>query len=696
MDIRKKILSRFIFVYFVMTIFAVVIIYNIWQIQSDESIEYDILSKSIQKNIVLDANRGSIFSRDGKYLAVSLPFYEIRMDICSPPITDEVFSAKIDSLSAELSNLFKNKTAQEYKNYLKNARKKKQRYLLIRLDATHDELVKLRDFPLFRRGQFRGGLIIIENSKRVKPFVNLANRTIGEYKEEEEKTVVGIEGGYNNYLRGVNGIKMMQRISGNVWIPVSDENQIEPQNGKDINTTIDINIQDNLQKILLKHAKKHRAHHITAIIMEVKTGDILAIANLRKTRNSYREVYNYAIGESTEPGSTFKLASIMAVLEDTEIKLTDTVGTGNGETRYYGVSLKDDYGTGLGKITVKRAFELSSNVGISKIVSRNFFNKPDVFTNRLYRMHLNDKIGLKINGEGKPIIHTPNSGLWSHISLPWMSVGYGVSLTPLQLLNFYNAVANDGKMVKPRFVKSIKYLDKTIKEFPVIITSEAIASKKTIKKVQKLLEGVVNNGTAKNIKTENYKIAGKTGTVQIVKKGEGYYKNKHQASFAGYFPADKPLYSCIVVVNRPSAGEYYGGTVAAPIFREITDYLFKYSHKINKNEQKTNKNYKIKIKNGNTNDIKYLLENLRIKTNKNNDNQYTKVRWIGNKVKLENYETQWNKVPSVIGMGLKDAVNILENKGLKVKVKGRGKVNFQSISPNYYFKKGQLITIVLG
>jgi len=617
-------------------------------------------------------------------------------------LTDDIFNENIDSLAYNLSNLFHDKSKQDYKRDLLSARYRGSRYHLIRRNVNYLQLKELKKFPIFRLGQYKGGFIYKEEHKRIHPFMSLAYRTIGNLNKSGN--IVGIEGAYNDELNGVQGVRRMQKLSGNIWIPVSDGNEIDPQHGKDIITTIDVNLQDVAQTALEKQLRDHNASHGTVVLMEVETGEIKAIANLALDKNGhYIEDYNYAIGESTEPGSTFKLATIMVALEDKYIDLNDSIDTGNGSVKFYGHLIKDsNYKRGgHGKITVRQAFEVSSNVAMAKLITKYYYDKEKKFVDRLYRMNLNQRLGVELVGEGKPYIKYPDDTLWSGITLPQMAYGYEVQLTPLQILTFYNAVANNGKMVKPKFVKAIRFHGEIIKRFKTEIINPSICSRSTIKKVKELLEGVVENGTAMNLKNSHYKIAGKTGTAQIANKKHGYrYKNKitYQASFVGYFPANKPKYSCIVVVNAPSNQEYYGNRVAGPVFKEISDKVYATSLDL---FETGNKGQNIKVmapysKNGYLNDLKEVITDLGLRAETKNIKSPLVVTTAKDSViELNNRFVKTGIVPNVKGMGLKDAIPILEMQGLYVVSKGRGSIISQSISPGTKIRKGEEIVLQL-
>ena len=550
MEQGKDIKWRVYFVYLLLTVFGAAIIVKAISIQFVEGDQWRLKSEQLTTAYInIEAARGNIYASDESLLATSVPVYEVRMDMDADAMKEEIFRKNVGGLAAGLSGLLGDKSPIQYKKDLIGARQRGERYHLISRRVGYRELKQMRTFPLFSLGRYKGGLIYVQRNKREHPFRILASRTIG-YQREGIKPI-GLEGAYNNYLKGVSGKRLMQKIAGGVWMPMNDENELDPEDGCDLYSTIDINIQDVAENALMKQLIANDAHHGCVILMEVETGEIKAIANLsRDGAGDYFEYYNQAIGESTEPGSTFKLASLMAALEDGLVNLTDSVDTEDGEVKFFDKTMKDSHVGGFGKISVKNAFECSSNVGISKIITAGYAKKPQAFINRLRKMGVGEPLGLEILGEALPSLKSPSDKSWSGTTLPWMSIGYEVTLTPLQILAFYNAVANNGKMVKPMFVKEIRDKRKVIKKFKTEVVNEMICSRSTIEKAKKMLVGVVENGTAINLKNANFKIAGKTGTAQI-----GYAdkskKISYQASFVGYFPAENPKYSCIVVVNAP-------------------------------------------------------------------------------------------------------------------------------------------------
>jgi cell division protein FtsI (penicillin-binding protein 3) len=650
----------------------------------------------------IDAIRGNIYASDGSLLATSVPKYEVRFDVNADAITETRFNENIDSLCLRLSEVIPHKNQHQWKKELVLARRNGERYHLIGRNLTYLQLKQMRTFPIFKRGRYKGGFIYLQNNKREKPFQVLASRTIG-YSRDNAKPV-GLEGAYDQALRGVGGMRLMQKIAGGVWMPINDENEIEPEDGADIITTLDMNIQDVAENALLEQLSKHEADHGCVVLMEVKTGEIKAISNLSRTKSGkYWELYNYAVGESTEPGSTFKLASLIAAMEDNYVDLDDSVETGNGIFKFYDQKMYDSRVGGYGKISVKRAFEVSSNIGIARIINENYSNHPQKFIDRLYKMNLHQKLGIEIYGEGEPSIKSADDPSWSGISLPWISHGYEVSLTPLQILTFYNAVANDGVMVKPQFVKEVRKLGEPIKAFEPVIINPSICSKSTIDKARQMLEGVVENGTAKNLRNANYRIAGKTGTAQIYNAKYGYkYESRvsHQASFVGYFPAENPKYSCIVVVNAPSKNVYYGNLVAGPIFKEIADKVYATSIEIH-DELAERKSAKGEIlipisQNGSKNDLEKVFTKIGVSY----EEKGKEATWVRTSTGPESV-TMYKKVfqpgivPNLKGMDIKDAIYLLENMGLRVEFEGRGVIREQIPEAGEKIKSYETVKLVL-
>ncbi|MCD4834342.1 MAG: PASTA domain-containing protein [Bacteroidales bacterium] len=707
MPLKKEIVWRVGVIYIFMLAFAILIIGKILYLQLIEGGKWEEKAQSLTlKDITIESNRGDILATDGRLLASSVPYYEIRMDTRSTGMDDATFNSNIDSLAYKLSELFRDKSATEYKSELVKARRNGERFHLIMRRVNYNQLKKLKTFPIFRLGQYKGGFIALQTNLRIQPHVSLAARTIGYTTKGEGGNIVGIEGAFDKELKGVDGVRLMQRLNGNVWMPVHDGNEVEPKDGMDVISTIDVDIQDVAENALLKQLIRHEAQHGTAVLMEVSTGEIKAIVNLeRNSKGQYKELYNYAIGESRAPGSTFKLASIIALLEDGYVDLDDTVNTGNGEILYYDKKITDTKKGGHGICTVQEVFEVSSNVGISKLVTDYYIGKEEKFINRLYSMNLNNRLGIAIKGEGEPEIKYPGDKFWSGVTLPQMSIGYEVRLTPLQMLTFYNAIANDGKMVQPKFVKGLMYHGDLVKIFDTKVLKQSICSRSTLRKVKIMLEGVVERGTAKNIRNTNYKIAGKTGTAQIANKESGYIDKSrisYQASFAGYFPADNPKYSCIVVVNAPSRNVYYGNIVAGPVFREIADKVYATNFEmydgLNLATDETTSEVKIPYtKNSYKDELKYALTDLGINVNdKDVVSDWVITTKLDSCVKLGNRTITENLMPNVKGMGVKDAVFILENIGMSVELQGRGTILKQSITPGGRVSRGDLVVLEMS
>ncbi|MCK4852960.1 MAG: transpeptidase family protein [Bacteroidales bacterium] len=703
-SIKKIIVDRVIALYLGLFLMALVVLFRILQLQILQGDELRQKAEDLMlKYVTIEPNRGDIYATGGKrLLATSVPYYEIRMDLKSNALKNEDFNQGVDSLSYRLSRIFRDKSKAAWKRDLTRAREAGKRYYLIRRQVSYQHLQEMKTFPIFRLGRYKGGFIPIQSNRRVLPHQMLAARTIGYLSKSESGNIVGLEGAYDHYLGGVKGIRLMQKTAGNIWIPVNDANEVEPENGYDLVTTIDVDIQDVAENALLKQLSLHEAHHGCAILMEVETGDIRAIANLSRNKNGhYTESYNYAIAESTEPGSTFKLAVLMVALEDGFIELDDTIDTGKGSVRYYDKVIRDNRRGGYGIITVKEAFELSSNVALSRIINDNYRGKEEAFVERLYRMHLNESLGIEIRGEGEPLIRYPGDDYWSGITLPMMSHGYEVRMTPLQILTFYNAVANDGKMVKPRIAESIHHYGRTIKRFNTRVIDPSICSDETLEKVKIMLEGVVENGTAKNLSNENFRIAGKTGTAQIANAKYGYRVDSrvsYQASFVGYFPAEKPKYSCIVVVNSPTSDVYYGNLVAGPVFQEISRKVYATSLDLQQDLQSKD-GFLAEIpysKNGYRIELEKVLKDLDIPLSGETGSDWVQSTKTDDCIQTDPLSVLENLVPNVKEMGVKDAVFLLENVGLKVIIHGRGKVLKQSITPGSRIEKGQRIVLTMS
>ena len=702
MAVRDEIVWRSGIVYMVIVLLAILIVARIFVLQVVQRAKWEAMSERYVFRTFEDpATRGDILTDDGRLLASTVPYYTIYMDTRSTGMSPQIWSGGIKGLCAGLSRIVGERSATEWERVMTNARNRGDRYFLVKRKVDYETLSKLKELPIFKEGRFKGGLLIQVENMRVLPNNELAARTIGSLTFGHEENRVGIEGAFDKELAGKNGSVLKQRLAGGDWITVDSQNSVDSQDGNDVVTTINIDLQDVASSALAMQLRKHNAHHGCAVLMEVKTGDIKAISNLELGRDgAYHETYNYAVGASTEPGSTFKLPAIMAALEAGVIDTGDIVDTGLGSVRFHDKIIRDTRDGGYGEISVKQVFEKSSNVGTAKIINEYYKDKPKDFVDKLYSMGVNKPLNLQLQGEGTPLIRYPGDKFWSGISLPMMSHGYEVELTPLQILTFYNAVANDGKMVKPRFVTAVERKGVVIKKFETEIIMNSIASQATIKKAKGMMEGVVENGTAANLKNPNYKIAGKTGTAQIAQANQGYRRGgvSYQASFVGYFPAENPLYSCIVVVNAPSNGVYYGNVVAGTVFKEISDKVF--AMKFFKDYLAENKeNIKLvtpETGNGFRDDINEVLSDLGIKIRETSKEQWVTARRSGDTITLASAVINEGLVPDVRGMSMRDAVHLLESTGLRVRCNGKGKVLRQFPEHGARFQKGTLVTLEMN
>ena len=693
-------MRRIYLVFLCICLFGIAILVQVFRLQFVQGKYWKEKALSLQtENKVIEASRGNVFSDNGSLLATSVPIYDVRMDAACEAISNETFDKNIDPLSLSLASLFKDKSQLDYKKDLRDARHADEHFHLVHRDISYDQLQALKQFPLFKLGRYRGGLITIQKEQRKMPFDKLAERTIGMSRNGIKP--VGIEGAFDTTLQGVNGSGLMQRIAGNTWKPIGDNNEIEPREGNDIITTLDVNIQDVAEHALLTQLEKHKADHGCLVLMEVQTGDVKAIANLkRKGEDNYQEDINYAIWEATDPGSTMKLASLLVAFDDGLVEPEDTVDASGGEVTYYGKTIHDAHPAG--RISVQRAFEISSNVGISKVIHKNYQKNPTAFVNGLRKFHLDQQLGLQIAGEATPRVKSPGDKDWYSTTLTSMSIGYDILLSPMQILTLYNGVANNGRMVKPKFVKEIRNHGVLIKSFPTEIIKDTIASASTIQKARKLLEGVVARGTAENLKTAAYTIAGKTGTAQLSQGAEGYKGNgvKYQASFVGYFPADNPKYSCIVVVNSPSDGMYYGNVVAGSIFKEVSDKVYATRldmHPELSADSQAIANHLPYIKAGSKKETIKAMTKIGLPISSTNEGaDWVSSATTGNAIELKERKKVTGTVPNVIGMGLQDALYLLEDSGLRVKVNGRGMVLKQSLDAGIKINRGSQITIDLG
>ena len=701
MNIKRSILFRVRIAFLLTSAIGMAIFYKITQVQFVDGDKWRQMSEDIHLQYrPVKATRGNIYSEDGSLLATSLPFYRVVLD---PSISsEERFRNGIDSLATLLAGYYKDKSATQYKRIISDARNSGKKYLIInRKQIGYQEKLAMMKWPIFRDGRLGGGVIFEKVDQRYRPFRSLAGRTVGFLNEDDYG--VGLEYSFNEFLQGRNGEALFQKIAGGSWKPLHDAEDIKPTDGFDIVSTLDINIQDVAESALLRQLINKDANFGSVIVMEVATGHIKALANLEKNKsgNGYGENYNYAVGEQglTEPGSTFKLISMMALLEEGKISLRDSIDTGEGVFKFYDRSMSDAKHGGFGRITVREAFEKSSNIGISRLVNEQFGVAPVKFMNYITKVGLDNPVGFQLKGEGVPYFKTPGTKNWYGTTLPWMSIGYELKVTPLQTLTLYNAIANDGKMVKPLIVKQITKGSHVEESFDTEVLNKQIASKKTIENLKSLLEGVVENGTARNIKNNDYRIAGKTGTAQ--KLVDGRYTQTYYTSFVGYFPADNPKYSAIIVIDSPKGFQAYGGDISAPVFKEIADKIHAQDLKLNldKTLVKNNTPYSGDlpfIQAGWTEDVQMLCNRFGI------SNHYQEQeKWVRSKV--TNKSIQWvtnrineKQVPDVTGMALRDALYILENNGLRVLFSGKGRVKSQSLPTGSTILPNSTIKITLG
>ncbi|MCX7546862.1 penicillin-binding protein [Xanthomarina sp. F1114] len=648
-----------------MFIFALAVVFKLLTIQFVQGDKYrDLAEERTIKNVVIPANRGNVYSVNGNLLATSVPKYDIRIDAVTSKT--KVFEKELKGLADSLAKFSGKRSSSYYQNEIRKARANKNRYYLLARDIGYSDYLRIRSFPLLKLGAFKGGLIVEQTTKREHPMGGVAERTIGYERFDEDGNVTrpGIDGAFGiKYLRGTNGLRLKQKIGKGQWKPIADYNQVEPRDGYDLYTTISVNIQDIAHHALLQQLETYQAEHGCVVVMEVETGEIRAISNLGRTKSgSYYEKLNYAVGESHEPGSTFKLMALMAALEDKVVDTSTVIDTKHGRKMFYGRAINDSKHGGYGKISVARAMEVSSNIAFASIIDDNYSAKPEKFVNRLKSWSLDKPLGVSILGEGQPVIPGPGHELWSRNALPSMAYGYNLRLTPLQTLTFYNAVANNGVMVKPTFVKEVRQLNKSIETIDKTIINNKICSDKTINEVQEILKNVVVRGTGRSLYSPYFSMAGKTGTAKTEYWMDDWEKNpRYVSTFAGYFPAENPKYSCIVIIHKPSIKKgYYGADVSGPVFKRIAQKVFT--------------------------DTPIVDEIASLKVN---DPSVEK--------EFETYyktaQTYKTIMPSVVGLPLMDAIALLENMGLQVETLGMGVVKAQSLTKGEKIRKNQKITI---
>ncbi len=715
-DIKKAILVRVRVLYVLFFSIGVAIAGKILYIQYGPSGE-ELRSRGTKisyERVTIEADRGDILSWDGRILATSVPTYEVRMDFAAQGLADSTFLNNVDSLAYCLSTFFGDRSATAYREKLMNAHrnKKKNRFVLLSpRRVNHLEIKEIAKFPIFRLGQNRGGFIPVQINRRLLPHGSLASRTIGMVNESGTK--LGIEGAYDSILRGVNGNVMMQRISGSFRIPVPDELSVDPVDGIDVVTTLDVDVQDVAETALRKQLIAGDADWGTAVLMEVSTGEIRAIANLtRRGEGKYVEDFNYAIGKNFEPGSTFKLASLMTLLDEGGASLDEMFDTRPGTVMVGRAKVVDTHN--YGELTLKGVFEKSSNVGFALAVNKYFRDEPERFVNHLRKMGLDKPMDLQIAGEAPAVIRGPEDRWWDGTTLTMMAYGYALRLSPLKTLSFYNAVANNGKMVRPKFVRELRQYGQTLRSYPTEVMVSSIGSDEVIRQVQEAMRGVVDEGTARYIlKNPYYKVAAKTGTAQIslaeiYKGGRGYkdrFGGRHYlATLVGYFPADHPRYSCIVAIKTYHGpgrrGTYYGASLSGPVFRAIADRVYAQSTSwqspLSERHDKTEQQPPLKP--GRVDEMKRVANRFHI----SGIDAPRGAMWMNlesrdslppEAVSITPHE---GTVPDVVGMGLKDAIYLLEKSGLVVSFSGVGVVQTQSFKPGTRVNRGSVISLRLG
>ena len=660
------------------------------------------------KYLPIDAERGTIYSEDGNMLSTSIPVFDVYVDFAAEGLREKSgkrFKEHADTLSICLANLFNDKTPAAYLNEMKLAYKNKDRYYSLKKKISFSQYKELRDFPLVKLGKNKSGFIINSKDKRINPYVLLANRTIG-LSRDNAKNNVGLEQRYDSFLKGTTGQQLVRYVAG-AYMPVGDMQVVEPENGKDIISTLDTYIQDITESALMRMMIGNNSLHGTAIVMETATGKIKAIANLGKQPDgSYAEDLNYGIGKATEPGSVFKLATLMSLLEDKYVTINSIVDCEQGKKSFYGLTIRDSH-LGYGEITVKDAFERSSNVAFAKLADQYYHSQPSKFIDHLHRFRLDTLTGIDLTASsGKPTIKKPTNRSWANTTIPYMAHGYEELVTPLHLLMLYNAVANNGKMMKPYLVSSIKEYGVEIKSIRPQVLAEKICSDETLAQLKECLLAVVEGeyGTARKIKDSSYRIAGKTGTAVTALDNKGYNKgNKiYQASFIGYFPANQPKYTMAVVIqNSKESKKIYGADVSGTVFKEISDRIYgnflstkKYTV-VNKPDSFQHNYFGLK------NELNSIFSSLNLPFTDSAISGFWRSVQLKNNSGILNTplistSTSGSVTPNVVGMGLKDAVYLLENMGLKVTATGRGRVMNQSLTAGTNFNKTQTISLILN
>jgi cell division protein FtsI (penicillin-binding protein 3) len=698
MELKKNILVRAYVVFIILCVVCGFIVGKAIYIQSAEGKYWVGLADSAHIRFeAIEAERGTIYSEDGQMLSTSVPEFDVYVDFVADGLRDRdglLFKQNIDSMASGLAGLFKDKTVAEYRNMLKAGYKNKERYFLFKRKISFGEYEAMKQLPLIKLGRNKSGFMTEVRMKRLYPFRLLANRTIGIARDENK---VGLEKKYDTSLSGVTGKRLVRYIAGGAGVPI-DGTEEDPRDGNDMVTTLDVSMQDAAQLALQTMMIKNEAEHGTCIVLEVKTGKVKAIANLGRLQDgTYWEDYNYAL-YPTEPGSTWKLVTMLSVLEDKLANLNSVVDLEGGKWNVAGSTVKDSEPHGLHAATVKQAFEHSSNVGMAKLAYYGYYNQPSKFIRHIQALHLDTLTGVDLPGEGWPNIHKPGTRIWSNTTIPWMGFGYNLTVTPMHTAMLYNAVANGGKMMRPYLVNMMLKDGVPVKKFEPVVLSENICTRQTLLQLRECLEGVMLNGTGKKLQTPEYKIAGKTGTALVADKGITYSDHVYQSSFAGYFPADNPQYTIVVVIrNKKNAAKFYGADVAGPVFREVADRIF--GGKIQRNITAPQKNDSVLFAyHGTSHTLKNINGTVNIhgidsSGGKELAELYTTASY---RPVVKGNEPLKHAMPLLSGFGLKDALEVCEQRKLRVTIAGKGKVVSQSIEAGTTVKQGQNIHLELN
>lgn len=713
-----KVMPRYFAIAVVLTLIGFAIIGKAMYIMTIKKDYWTQVASRLKRDSVsVKPNRGNILSCDGQLMASSIPEYKLFIDFQAGATDsvgnhkrDSLWQENIDTICHELNQIFPSRSAEEFKTHLLEGKKKVMKngtvgarhWAIWPRRVDYNTFCEVRKLPIFCERPGVGGFHWEEFNARRKPFTTLARRTIGDLFGEIDSAKNGLELAFDKELRGTNGLmhrrKVLQKY---LDIPV-----LNPVDGCDIVTTIDVGMQDLAERAVIEELKEINGEMGVAILMEVKTGDVKAIVNMtRGDDGEYYEMVNNAISYRCEPGSVFKVASFLVALDDGVVDTSFVIHTGSGVMEMHGRPMKDHNWRrgGYQDINVARALEVSSNIGVSYVIDKYYGSNPKKYVEGLYRVGIHEDLKLPLMGYHTPSIRMPDtkttdrSKYWSKTTLPWMSIGYETQIAPINTVAFYNAIANDGKMMQPRFVKQLVKDGQVIKEYEPVVLKEQIAKPKAIKTMQTILEHVVSQGLGKKAGSKSFKVAGKTGTAQVADQYGGYHSGttRYWLSFAGYFPADNPRYSCIVCLKK-SGLPASGGGMSGVVFHHIAEGVMAQNLKLSVEDARdTTSRFIPDVKNGNVMAADYVLGHLGVKTNVNWDGSYANGNPVwgtavpqAKNVQLTQISTQRNIIPDLTGMGARDAVYLLESRGVKAIIKGRGKVKSQSIYSGTSIKQG--------